>query len=62
MHVAQVTLAHVNSQPLKNHARIFEKKKTLYVFFLFPDQLNTFNLFLDPVFPWWAGVRSNIVL
>lgn len=44
MHVAQVTLAHVNSQPLKNHARIFEKK-TLYVFFLFPDQLNTFNLF-----------------
>lgn len=47
----------------KNHTRIFEKK-TLYVFFFafFHNQMNTFDLFLDPLFPWWAGVKSNIAL
>lgn len=51
-HGAQVTLAHVNSQPLKNHGRIFEKRlytsfaPSLSLFFFFlPDHMNTFDLF-----------------
>lgn len=67
MHAAQVTLAHVNSQLFKKKKKImpvFKKQKHLYMslFFLFHDQMNTFDLLLDFVFPVWAGVGSNIVL
>lgn len=47
----RLPLAHVNNEPLKKD-----------LICLFPDQMNTPDLLLDPLFPWRARVKSNIVL